>query len=100
MSTAAGYRFGEFFIPDYMAEGLDLWIRAGVLPGSFLTAVLCNDLVDACRLADSTNIRNLPAYASYLYSNAPSECFGSREKVAAWVEAKRAERQARMGLKP
>lgn len=27
--SARGYVYREFFIPDYMAEGLDLWIERG-----------------------------------------------------------------------
>lgn len=92
--SARGYQYREFFIPDHMVEGLDLWIEQGILPGSFLTAVLCNDLMDACGRADELNILNLPAYCAYLYNEAPSTCFGSPEKVRAWVERKASERAA------
>lgn len=93
MSTAAGYRYREFAIPDYMVEGLDLWTRFGVLPGDFLIAVLSNDLMEACARADETNLRNLPVYCAYLYNEAPPQCFGSKERVRAWIEFKRAARQ-------
>lgn len=93
------YSYRGFAIPDYMIEGLDLWIRFGVLPGDFLVAVLCNDLMEACGRADETNLRNLPAYCAYLYNQAPPGCFGSSAKVEAWIKAKAAERQAAyMGL--
>jgi hypothetical protein len=87
--SAKGYQYREFFIPDYMVEGLDLWIEHAILPGDFLTAVLCNDLMEACGRADETNIRNLPAYCAYLYNCAPPACFGSSAKVRAWIKTKR-----------
>jgi hypothetical protein len=90
--SARGYTYRDFFIPDYMVEGLDLWIDHGVLPGSFLTAVLCNDLMDAFARADENNIRQLPAYCAYLYNQAPPHCFGSKERVRAWIEFKRPEK--------
>ncbi len=92
---AAGYEYREFVIPEYMGEGLDLWIQFGILPGGFLTAVLCNDLMDACGRADNSNIHNLPAYCAFLYNEAPPACFGSPAKVEAWIEARRAAREAR-----
>ena len=87
--SAKGYQYRQFFIPDYMVEGLDRWIEHGILPGDFLTAVLCNDLMDACGRADATNIGNLPAYCAYLYNEAPRACFGSRANVEAWIKTKR-----------
>lgn len=56
--------------------------------GSFLTAVLANDLVEAAHRADSTNIRLLPNYASFLYNEMPhrtgdssTDSWGSYEAV-------------------
>jgi len=92
--SARGYRYRDFFIPDYMFEGLDLWIARGILPGSFLTAVLCNDLMEATACADEMNIRQLPAYCAYLHNEAPSACFGSKKKVRDWIEHKRETRHA------
>ena len=80
------YEFRGFVIPDYMMDGLRMYIDHGVEPGSFLTAVICNDLSDACGRADETNLRNLPAFVAYLYNEAPSPCWGSRAKMDAWME--------------
>ena len=79
------YEFNGFHIPDYMMGGLRRWIELGIEPGDFLHAVLTNDLRRAVERADSANMRNLPAYVAYLYNNAPSQCWGSPEKVAAWT---------------
>jgi len=79
------YRFREFVIPDYMMEGLELYIEHGVVPGDFLTAVIKNDLAEAVGRADDHNMRNLPAYVGYLYNEAPATCWGSAEKMKVWV---------------
>lgn len=78
--------FDTFRIPDNMVEGLELYINHRIKPGSFMSAVLANDLIEAVGRADHRNIKNIPAYVHFLYNFAPPECFGSYEKVAAWLE--------------
>lgn len=84
-------------IPAHMMGGLRRWIEHGVMPGSFLRAVLENNLKDAVGQADSTNQQLLVAYVIFLYNEAPAACWGSPEKVRAWAEAKAAERAALTG---
>jgi hypothetical protein len=79
-------------IPDHMMAGLRRWIDNGVVPGSFLQAVLANDLRDACGQADESNILLLRAYVIFLYNDAPAACWGSPEKMQAWIKHKAAER--------
>ena len=78
------YRFNQFHIPDYMMDGIKRYVEHGINPGSFMTAVLENDLHEAASRADDENINNLPAYVAYLYNEVPTSCWGSPEKVAAW----------------
>lgn len=73
-------------IPDHMHEGLLRYLRQGMVPGSFLAAILCNDYFGACAQADRENMRALHAYAVFL-NNMPSACYGSRVKVDAWAKA-------------
>jgi hypothetical protein len=75
------YQFRQFAIPEHMMTG---YIERGVPVGDFLTAVLENNLSEACGRADDDNLENLPAYVAYLYNEAPSPCHGSPEKVRAW----------------
>ena len=82
------YECFGFKIPDYMMGSLNRYIREGSEVGGFLTAVLEGDLFGALRKADSQNQKNLPAYAYYLYNEAPSGCYGSKAKVKAWREAR------------
>lgn len=81
------YRFQEFYIPDRMMPGIKRYIEEKVQPGDFLTAVIQNDLSEACAKADDENMRNLPAYMAYFYNQAPSACWGSKEKMKAWLES-------------
>lgn len=78
--------FNAYRIPNYMVEGLELYINNRIKPGSFTMAVLANDLKEAVGKADNKNMRNIPAYIYFLYNFAPPECFGSYEKVAAWLK--------------
>ncbi len=80
----AVYTFRDFYIPAYMMGGIQRYINNGIPPGDFLTAVICNDLMEAVARADDTNIRNLPAYVAYFYNEAPSLCWGSKEKFDKW----------------
>lgn len=82
------YRFQEFYIPDRMMPSIKRYIEEKIQPGRFLTAVIQNDLSEACAMADDENVRNLPAYAAYFYNCAPSLCHGSKEKMKKWLAAK------------
>jgi len=62
------------------------YIERGILPGGFLTAVLENNLVLAAMRADNTNRHRLLDFAEFLYSEAPSICWGSRERVERWIK--------------
>ena len=76
-------------IPPHMIEGLRNYLERGIPPGSFLTAVLENDFVDAVGQADQTNLQYLWAWAAVLYNELPERSWGSPAKVKAWMEARR-----------
>ena len=80
------YKFRDFEIPDYMANGIELYINHGVEPGDFLSAVICNDLQSAVGKVDGTNIKNLPAYVGYFYNEAPGGCWGSVSRMVEWIK--------------
>ncbi len=80
------FHFRIFYIPDYMRESLLSYVDDHIPAGNFLTAVLENSLSRAISCADDSNMRNIPAYGNFLYNYAPSACWGSPEKVAAWLE--------------
>lgn len=82
----APYTFMEFAVPERMMQPLHDYCTFGYLPGQFLQAVISNDLAEACGRADWENLRNLPAFVAYLYNEAPAPCWGSKEKMDAWVK--------------
>lgn len=72
-------------LPEHMQGAMQRYIDNGIEPGGFLTAVLCNDLMRAIGRADSINRGRIHDYVTWLYNNAPPSCFGSEEKVDAWM---------------
>lgn len=72
-------------VPEHMREGLVLYIEHGVKPGSFMSAVLSNDLRTACAQADDINRHRIWDIVSFLYSYAPNRCWGSPEALKDWV---------------
>ncbi len=85
---APGYTFGGFTIPAYMLDAVNRYIHKGDRPGDFLTVVICNNLREAIARADDHNTANLPAYVAFFHNEAPSQCWGSRVKMQAWMEFK------------
>jgi hypothetical protein len=73
-------------IPKHMMAGIKRYVEDRIEAGGFLNAVLCNDLKQAVGQADHINIQLIPVYVSYLYNNVPNACWGSREKVNAWLK--------------
>ena len=86
-------------LPLYMTESLFLYFEQGYRPGSFLEAVLANDLAGAVSFADDTNKKYLEAYVQWLYWHPPGRPqggWGSREAVDKWVEEANEARRAEM----
>lgn len=72
-------------LPLATREGLAGYIEERHHVGHFLTAVLSNDLAEAVNRADRDNGVALFEIVRWLFWNAPSRCWGSREKVRAWL---------------
>ena len=81
-------------IPVQVLDSLYEYIDSKVPTGSFLRAVLSNDLSEACARADSECIASLPVLVQFLYNNAPSGCYGTPTVVADWLRKGAAERTA------
>lgn len=73
-------------VPEHLHGGLARYLVHRIRPGSFLTAVLENDLKMAVAKADSTSRRALPELVDFLYQLAPRKSWGSVEAVEAWVK--------------
>jgi hypothetical protein len=73
-------------LPTYMIGGIKLYIEDGIKPGSFLVALLSNDLMGAFTKADDANSRMMRDWVMFLYNDAPSSCFGSPEAYKEWIK--------------
>ena len=60
------------------------YVYHGVMLGGFWSAVLCNDLVGAV-MADPENLKRLPESVKMIWKYLPSDCWGSGEKMTAWM---------------
>jgi hypothetical protein len=87
--TVNGAEIDYSRLPEHMRDGFMRWIEYGIEPGSFGMAIICNDLFEAFGRADSTNIARMKDIIQFFYNDAPSGCFGSRTKAAAWMQARR-----------
>ena len=75
-------------IPKGIKYSLEEYFDRRRPTGSFLHAVLCNDLMNACSRADCYNIVLLPAIMSYIYNNLPVNCYGSPKIVKEWLDGR------------
>lgn len=74
-------------VPLHLHRGLADFIAHGITPGSFLLAVLRNDLAAAVFAAgDDIGIVELRALVKFLKWSAPAECWGTPARVNAWIE--------------
>ena len=73
-------------VPPHILPPLDRYISQHVPPGHFLTAVLSNDLREACCRADDVCRAAILQIVYYLHNCCPHAAWGSPEKVARWLE--------------
>ena len=66
-------------------ESIDRYVNDHIPTGSFLEAVLCNNLKEAIGRADSENLRDIVEIVQYCYWEIPSVCWGSPKEVRAWL---------------
>jgi hypothetical protein len=72
-------------IPLHMQEGAKRYVERGIPPGSFLTAVLSNNFIEAFRRADEDNTNAMREWAVWLTNDIPAIAHGSPEAVDAWI---------------
>lgn len=72
-------------LPGHMQGGMRRYIEHGIRPGSFLCAVLRNDLLGAAVQGDAVNRQLLSSYADFLRVHAPYACYGSSEALESWI---------------
>ncbi len=83
----------KYHIADHMMDSIERYVEHGTIPGDFLQAVICNDLAQAFWRADDENLANLQAFVHYFFNITDSRCWGTVDKMNAWAERKREERE-------
>ena len=73
------------YVPDHTHQALLDYFDKGWEPGSFLMAVLRNDLMQASFRADHINKTKLPEIAAWVYHNAPQGSWGTDEAIRGWL---------------
>lgn len=71
-------------IPPLIMNGLRAHIDKGAPQGGYLTSVLENNLVEAVGRADVNSLAALRDTTTWLWNNAPPDCWGSPERVHQW----------------
>lgn len=77
------------YLPAHMHGAVKRYVMHGIPPGSFLTAVICNDLREAFARADDENAAAMQNWVRFFYNSTPSGCWGSPEAFADWSKARR-----------
>ncbi len=71
-------------VPEHLREGLARYVIHGIIPGSFLQAVIGNDLHGAIRLGDDDSLAGIKSILSFLWNSTPAQCFGDRVRLVQW----------------
>lgn len=77
--------FTGYNVPEHMHDTIERYINHRLHPGSFLEAVVCNDLKRAVDRADLVNQNCLAEYIRWFHNRAPATCWGSRENYEKWM---------------
>lgn len=84
-----------YAIPETLHGGLVRYLVDGIRPGSFLSAVLENDLLEAVLRAEPVvNLVALPALMRFLVNEAPSASWGNPDRVTLWTAERQRVRSA------
>ena len=81
-------------LTDEWRDELANYVVRGYPPGSFHTAMLENNLLEAaCRTHPMNQWKNIVAFMKWLMFFAPGVCWGSKDKVKAWLTLSADERR-------
>lgn len=72
-------------IADHLIEAMSNYVAYRYHPGSFLLAVLRNDLKGCVDYGDDECLKTLPDIVRLLVNEVPVQCWGSIDKVEAWL---------------
>jgi hypothetical protein len=73
-------------ISIWIADEIERYVNKHIPPSRFVRCLLENDLKEAFGQADETNRERMFDLVSFLYCELPTGLYGSKEKVALWLE--------------
>lgn len=80
------YETDGCYVPYHVMGGIVRYIESGLHPGSFLAAVITNDLGGVIANGDRESLENLVAIYKFFYNYCPSNCWGNEKKMSAWIK--------------
>lgn len=86
MTTTLRLSLARSQVPEQNHSALINYVTLGIPAGSFLEAVLRNDLREACACADIDNQLRLWWTVEWIYSHVPSIAWGSLDNYVAWIQ--------------
>lgn len=75
----------KYKIAPELLQSLLQYAKDKIPTGSFLRAVLENDLMQAMGRADLQNRHNIFYVTEYIFNELPYQCWGSKKTVATWL---------------
>jgi hypothetical protein len=79
-------------LPEHMQDDARRYVEDGEC-GDFLRTLVSNQLVEAWKRADQINRSYWAEWVDWLLAEPPSICWGSPEKVTAWIRGHEAARR-------
>lgn len=77
--------YSYYNVPEHTREALENYFFYGYLPGSFVTAVITNDLVRACNSCDHINREAIVDITKWVMHNAPNGSWGNHNNLQNWL---------------
>lgn len=84
MNRAVYYKKGGYSLPDWFLPAVLHWLEHGEAAGVLLY-MLRNDFVQAICAARQELVPMLRGCGLFIYNDLPVDCWGSREKMDAWM---------------
>jgi hypothetical protein len=76
--------------PEWLPQGfydtLRLYVEHRARPGSFMTAVLSNNLREAVGHGDDASLAKIRPLIQFIHCRLPGDCWGTPAKVKAWLQ--------------
>jgi hypothetical protein len=78
--------YSHFSVPHHTAETLENYLFHGYEPGSFVTSILCNDLMGACTRCDYINADHIVPISKFVLHSMPGNSWGNMKLMRDWMK--------------